>query len=62
MSAFLPKISAGARRSEISALRGTDLDPDKKTLRIERAIEEPDKHGLRIKAPNTERGEAHHHN
>src|SRR5262249_33914324 len=34
----------GARRSEILALRWTDLDPDKNTLRIERAIDETDKH------------------
>jgi integrase len=46
----------GARRNEILALRWTDLDPVKKTLRIERAVEETDKHGLRIKMPKTERG------
>ena len=48
--------STGARRNEILALQWTDLDPDKKTLRIERAIEETDEHGLRIKGPKTERG------
>ena len=46
----------GARRNEILALRWTDLDPVNKTLRIERAVEETDKHGLRIKVPKTERG------
>ena len=30
----------GARRSEILALRWSDLDADKKTLRIERAVEQ----------------------
>ena len=46
----------GARRDEILALRWSDLDPVNKTLRIERAVEETDKHGLRIKVPKTERG------
>jgi integrase len=46
----------GARRNEILALQWGDLDIEKKTLRIERAIEETDAHGLRLKAPKTERG------
>ncbi len=46
----------GARRNEILALRWNDLDVANKTLRIERAIEETDEHGLRIKGPKTERG------
>jgi len=46
----------GARRNEILALRWTDLDADKKTLRIERAVEETIELGLQIKAPKTERG------
>ena len=46
----------GARRNEILALRWDDLDTAAKTLRIERAIEETDAHGLRIKGPKTERG------
>jgi integrase len=46
----------GARRNEILALRWDDLDVETKTLRIERAIEETEKHGLRIKGPKTERG------
>ncbi len=46
----------GARRNEILALRWSDLDIEKKTLRIERAIDETRAYGLRIKGPKTERG------
>jgi len=46
----------GARRGEILALQVGDLDPDKKTLRIARAVEETKKHGLRLKPPKTKRG------
>jgi integrase len=46
----------GARGNEILALRWYDLDVAAKTLRIERAIEETEKHGLRFKDPKTERG------
>jgi integrase len=46
----------GARRNEILALRWEDFDANAKTLRIERAIEETDAHGLQIKPPKTERG------
>ncbi len=42
--------------SEILALRWDDLDAEKKTLRIERAIEDSAEHGHRIKGPKTERG------
>jgi len=45
-----------ARRGEILALRWEDFDPNAKTLRIERAIEETIEHGLQIKGPKTERG------
>jgi integrase len=45
----------GARRNEILALRWDDLDVAGKMLRIERAIEETDEHGLRIKGPKNER-------
>jgi integrase len=59
-SALFPIVAVaaftGARRNEILALRWDDLDTAAKTLRIERAIEETDEHGLRIKGPKTERG------
>ncbi|MCK1493463.1 site-specific integrase [Bradyrhizobium sp. 180] len=48
--------STGARRNELLALRWTDLDADKKTLRIERAWEQTKKFGLRLKPPKTKRG------
>lgn len=41
----------GARRNEILALRWFDLDAEKNTLRIERALEETDAHGIRFKGP-----------
>jgi integrase len=44
----------GARRNEILALRWADLDVEKKSLRIERAIEQTKKYGLRIKGPKKE--------
>jgi integrase len=46
----------GARRGEILALRVCDLDAAKKTLRIERAVEDTKRYGLRFKGPKTERG------
>jgi integrase len=46
----------GARRGEILGLRCEDFDPEAKTLRIERAIEETKEYGLQIKGPKTERG------
>jgi integrase len=48
--------ATGARRNELLALRWTDLDADKKTLRIERAWEPTKKFGLRLKPPKTKRG------
>jgi integrase len=48
--------ATGARRNEILALRWTDLDTEKKTLRIERAWEQTKKYGLRLKPPKTARG------
>lgn len=48
--------ATGARRSELLALRWTDLDAEKKTLRIERAWEQTKKFGLRLKPPKTKRG------
>jgi integrase len=44
----------GMRRNEILALRWSDLDPQKKTLRIERSVEETKSHGLRFKGPKRE--------
>ena len=41
----------GARRGEIMALRWFDLDAVNKTLRIERALEQTDKFGVRFKGP-----------
>jgi integrase len=46
----------GARRNEILALRWTDFDAAKKTLRIERALEETNEAGLSFKSPKTKRG------
>ncbi len=48
--------ASGARRNELLALRWTDLDVVKKTLRIERALEQTKKFGIRIKPPKTKRG------
>jgi integrase len=44
----------GARRNEILALRWTDFDPQRKELRIERALEKTKAHGLRFKGPKRE--------
>jgi integrase len=46
----------GARRGEVLALRWSDLDTEKKTLRIERAVEQTSEYGLAIKEPKTKRG------
>ena len=46
----------GARRGEVLALRWSDLDIEKKTLRIERAVEQTSEYGLAIKEPKTKRG------
>jgi integrase len=48
--------ATGARRNEILAFRWTDLDAERKTLRIERAWEPTKKFGLRLKPPKTARG------
>jgi len=57
-SALFPIVSTaaftGARRNEILALRWSDLDVEKKRLRIERALEETKVHGVRIKGPKKE--------
>lgn len=44
----------GCRRNEALALRVSDLDPIKKTLRIERALEVTRRHGVRFKGPKRE--------
>lgn len=48
--------ATGARRNELLALRWSDLDTAKKTLRIERALEQTKKFGIRVKSPKTKRG------
>jgi integrase len=59
-SALFPIVAVlaftGARRGEVLALRWSDLDVEKKTLRIERAVEQTSKFELAIKGPKTERG------
>jgi integrase len=59
-SALFPIVATaartGARRGEIPALRVCDLNAIEKTLRIERAVEETNRHGLRFKGPKSERG------
>jgi integrase len=57
-SALFPIVSVaaftGARRNEILALRWSDLDPQRKELRIERAIEDTKSYGIRFKGPKKE--------
>ena len=48
--------STGARRNELMEVRWTDLDTEKKTLRIERAWEPTKKFGLRLKLPENGAG------
>jgi integrase len=48
--------ATGARRGELLALRWADLDTEKKTLRIERALEQTKLFGIRCKPPKTKRG------
>lgn len=48
--------AAGLRRNEILAFRWTDLDVEKKGLRVERALEVTKKFGVRYKPPKTARG------
>ena len=48
--------ATGARRNELLAFRWTDLDVEKKALRVERAIEVTKKFGVRYKVPKTKRG------
>ena len=46
----------GCEAEQNVALTWIDLDPAQKALRIERALEETDAHGVLIKEPKTERG------
>ena len=46
----------GARRNEVLAFRWTDLDTEKKTLRVERALDFTKKFGIGFKVPKTARG------
>jgi integrase len=59
-SALYPVVAlaaaCGARRNELLALRWTDLDAPGNTLRIERALEQTKKFGIRVKPPKTKRG------
>ena len=48
--------ASGARRNELLGLRWGDLDTEKKTLRIEWALEQTKKFGIRRKRPKTKRG------
>jgi integrase len=48
--------ATGCRRNELLALRWTDLDVTKRTLRIERALDFTKKFGIKFKVPKTERG------
>ena len=48
--------ASGVRRNEILAFRWADLDVEKKTLRVERALEVTKKFGVRYKVPKTARG------
>jgi integrase len=46
----------GVRRNELLAFRWSDFDQEKKTLRVERALEVTKKFGVRYKPPKTWRG------
>jgi integrase len=48
--------ATGMRRNEMLALRWIDFDSEKKTLRVERALEVTKKFGVRYKPPKTWRG------
>jgi integrase len=48
--------ATGVRRNELLALRWTDFAPEKKTLKVERALEVTKKFGVRFKPPKTWRG------
>jgi integrase len=49
-------ITTGMRRGELLALRWQDVDLDRGQLRVEQALEETTKIGLRFKSPKTKHG------
>jgi integrase len=49
-------VFTGARRSEILALRWSDLDIERKSIRIERAVDQVHGQPLALKGPKTARG------
>jgi integrase len=48
--------ATGMRRNELLALRWNDVDFEKKSIKVERALEQTKKFGIRIKPPKTARG------
>jgi integrase len=48
--------ATGTRRNELLGLRWADVDLEKRTLRIEWALEQTKRYGIRRKRPTTERG------
>jgi integrase len=48
--------ATGVRRNELLAFRWTDFDPEKKALKVDRALEVTKKFGVRFKPPKTWRG------
>jgi integrase len=48
--------ATGARRNEMLAFRWIDFDPEKKVLKVDRALEQTKKFALRFKPPKTWRG------
>lgn len=48
--------ATGLRRNELLALRWSDFDEQKKKLRVERALEQTKRYGIRVKPPKTKRG------
>jgi integrase len=49
-------LATGARRGELLALRIKDFNPDARTIRIERSLEQTKAAGLRFKPPKTRHG------